>query len=378
MASDGAARPPAADGERRLEIAAPALGPEEREAVLEVLDGRKLVKGERVEAFENAFANLHGARHGVAVSSGSTALLAALLAHGIGPGDEVIVPSFSFFATAAAVVLAGATPVFADIDAATFCLSPDAATAAVTARTRAVMPVHLFGLPADLPRFVELAERRGLVLLEDAAQAHGASIGGRRVGTFGTAAFSFYATKNMTTLEGGMVLTNDADIARRVRLVRNHGREGSSPHLLVGSNFRLHELGAAIGLVQLARLPGWNAARRANARYLSERLRGVELPVEPPGREHVFQQYTVRAADQSARDALTAHLAAAGITARAYYARPIHEEPALAGRLGHQPLHLPETKRASEQVLSLPIHPGLNEGDLERIARAVNAFEALC
>ncbi len=374
MASDGASPPTAAGGERRLEIAEPALGPEERQAVLEVLDGKQLVKGERVRAFEGAFAELHGASHAVAVSSGSTALLAALLAHGIGPGDEVIVPSFSFFATAAAVLLAGATPVFADIDAASFCLSPDAAAAAVTTRTKAVMPVHLFGLPADMPRFVELTRRRGLVLLEDAAQAHGASVAGQRVGTFGTAAFSFYATKNMTTLEGGMVLTNDAEIARRLRLLRNHGREGSSLHVLVGSNFRLHELGAAIGLCQLARLPGWNASRRAHARYLSERLRTVELPAEPPNREHVYQQYTVRVRNAGTRDALAAHLDRDGIGARVYYPRPIHQEPALRGLLGGRGLDLPETERACSEVLSLPVHPGLNEGDLERIARSVNTF----
>jgi perosamine synthetase len=231
-----------------------------------------------------------------------------------------------------------------------------------------------------MPRFVELARRHGLVLLEDAAQAHGAAVSGRHVGSFGTAAFSFYATKNMTTLEGGMVLTDDADIARRVRQVRNHGRDGSSAHILVGSNFRMHEIGAAIGLVQLARLPEYTAARRANAHYLNARLRTVEPPLEPASREHVYQQYTVRAADQFARDALLSQLEAANIGARVYYARPIHEEPALAGRLGGQPLDLPETKEACDRLLSLPIHPGVNEGDmdLERIAHAVNAFEALC
>jgi perosamine synthetase len=378
MASEGAPPTRPAPAGRRLEIAEPRLGPEERAAVLGVLDDPQLVKGERVAAFERAFAELHGARHAVAVSSGSTALLAALLAHGIGPGDEVIVPSFSFFATAAAVVLAGATPVFADIERDGFCLSPDAAAAAITARTKAVMPVHLFGLPADMPRFVELSRRHRLVLLEDAAQAHGAAVSGRPVGSFGTAAFSFYATKNMTTLEGGMVLTGDLDIARRVRQVRNHGRDGSSAHDVVGSNFRMHEIGAAIGLVQLARLPGYTAARRANAQYLNARLRTVEPPALPSQREHVYQQYTVRAADQAARDALLAHLENSNIAARVYYARPIHEEPALAGHLGRQPLDLPETKQASLRVLSLPIHPGLNEGDLERIAQAVNAFEALC
>jgi perosamine synthetase len=357
----------------RIEIAHPLLGDEEREAVLEVLGGRDFVKGPRVAAFEREFAAFHGAAHGVATSSGATALLVALLAHGIGPGHEVIVPSFGFFATPAAVLLAGAMPIFADVEPESLCLSPGAAEAAVTPRTKAVLPVHLFGMPADMPAFAELARRRGLSLLEDAAQAHGATIEGRHVGSFGTAAFSFYATKNMTTLEGGMVLTSDADVARRLRLLRNHGRDGHSAHELVGGNFRMSELSAAIGRVQLRRLPEWNAQRRERARFLSARLEGVTPPAELPGRQSVFHQYTVRV-PAGARDALLSSLDGQGIDARVYYARPTHAEPALRRRLGEGTQHLPETERACREVLSLPVHPGLNESDLGRIVRVVNAF----
>lgn len=344
--------------------------------MLEVLDGPELVKGPRVAAFEAEFAARHGAAYGVATSSGATALLVALLAHGIGPGDEVIVPSFSFFATAAAVALAGATPVFADIDPASFCLSVAASEAAVTPRTKAIMPVHLFGMPADMPAFAELAHRKRLVLLEDAAQAHGATIGGRSVGSFGTAAFSFYATKNITTLEGGMVLTSDPAVMRRLRLLRNHGREGGFAHELIGGNFRMSEIAAAIGRVQLRHLSDWTAKRREHARYLRARLAFVTPPVELAGRDPVYHQYTVRAPAEE-RDALVASLDALGIDARVYYARPIHEEPAFRGRPGWrsgQNCELPETARACREVLSLPVHSGLNGQDLERIVTAVNAF----
>jgi perosamine synthetase len=270
-------------------------------------------------------------------------------------------------------VLAGATPVFADIDPMSFCLSPAAATAAVTARTKAVMPVHLFGMPADMAAFSELAERRGLVLLEDAAQAHGASFRGRSIGSFGTAAFSFYASKNMTTLEGGIVLTSDPELFRRLRLCRNHGREGDSAHTLIGGNFRMNELAAAIGRVQLGRLPAWTSARQSHARYLSARLKFVTPPFELSGREPVYHQYTVRAPAEQ-RDALAAHLDALGIDTRVYYPRPIHAEPAFQGRLGGRALELPETARACREVLSLPVHSGLNEAELDRVVAAVNTF----
>jgi len=355
-----------------IKIAQPLIGEEEEQAVLAVLRSGTLVQGERVAAFEQSFAGYHGASYGVAVNPGRAALVSALMAHGIGPGDEVILPAFSFFAAAAAILSVGATPVFADIDAETFCLSPDAAAAAMTARTAAIIAVHLYGCPADLPRLEELCRRAGLLLLEDAAQAHGAAIAGRRVGMWGTAAFSFYPSKNMTTIEGGMVLTNDAAIARRLRMIRNHGAERPYTHELLGYNFRMTELAAALGTVQLGRLPAWNAQRRENACYYDQHLAGVTTPVRPAGYEHVFHQYTVRIATD--RDRAVRLLHARGIEARVYYATPLHRQPLFRARQAETRFDLPETDRAAREVVSLPVHPALTADDLAYVAAEVNAL----
>lgn len=356
-----------------IEIACPTLGAEEAAAALEVLRSGRLVHGPKVEAFEEAFARHHGAEHGVAMSSGTAALTALLRAHEIGPGDEVVVPAFTFFATVAAVLAVGAVPVLADIDPETYCLAPEAASAAISTRTRAVMPVHLFGQPADMARFERLCSERGLALFEDAAQAHGASVGGRPAGSFGAAAFSFYATKNLTTGEGGMVLTNDAEIAARLRRLRNHGRGPSGLHEVAGTNSRMTEMAAAVGLVQLERLAAGNASRRDNARWFDERLRGVGLPRATPGTTHVYHQYTLRAPAGLDRDAFVASLVERGVGARVYYATPCHRQPALrAGSARVEPL--PETERASREVLSIPVHPGLDETARTTIADAVNAL----
>jgi dTDP-4-amino-4,6-dideoxygalactose transaminase len=356
----------------RIPIARPRLGLEERERVLEVLERGDFRSGRRVEEFEHAFAAFHGARHGVALNSGTAALTAALTVQGIGCGDEVIVPSFSFFATASAVIATGAIPVFADIEPATYCLSLAAAAAAITPRTRAIVLVHLFGLPGDTPGFRELCQRHGLLLLEDAAQAHGAAIGEQRVGASGIAAFSFYATKTITTLEGGMVLTDDAVIAERVRMLRNHGRGASGQHEIVGANLRMTELGAALGSVQLTRLGALNAERRANAHFYDTELRGVVPPVVPSPRIHVYHQYTVRAPGPRERDHLLEALHARGIEARVYYRRPIHRQPALEALLAGRSVDLPETDRASAEVLSLPVFAGLREEERAYVVAAVN------
>jgi dTDP-4-amino-4,6-dideoxygalactose transaminase len=355
----------------RIPIAKPELGPEERAALLETLETGVFSKGARVEAFERAFAEYHGAKYAVAVSSGTAALAAALVGHGFGSDDEVILPSFSFFATASAVLSVGATPVFADIDPESYCLSPEAAEACVTPRTRAILPVHLYGMPADLPRFEAICRRHGLVLLEDAAQAHGAAIEGRRVGSFGTAAFSFYASKNMTTFEGGMLLTGDPKVYERARLFRNHGR-GSGPHELIGGNYRMTELAGAIGSVQLQKLPAWTERRIQNARYFNARLKRVLTPVELPSRTHVFHQYTVRVEDAADRERLLQALNQRGVEARVYYARPIHRQPALEGRTFRISGALPETERASREVLSLPVHPGVGEREREYVVSVLN------
>jgi perosamine synthetase len=290
------------------------------------------------------------------------------LAAGIGGGDEVIVPSFSFAATANAVALTGATPVFADIELDHFCLAPAAVEAAITPRTRAIMPVHLYGHPANLPELAAIAERHDLLLFEDAAQAHAASIAGRPVGTWGIAnSFSFYPTKNMTSGEGGMITTPSADVARQARLLRNQGMERRYENEVVGFNTRMTDIHAAIGRVQLTRLAEWTAKRQANAAFLSAGIEGVVTPAIADGAEHVFHQYTIRVVDHD-RDAFAAALAERGVASGVYYPTPIHRLPSFG-----QDLDLPQTEFAARQVLSLPVYPALTEGELVTIVEAVNA-----
>jgi perosamine synthetase len=345
----------------------PQLGEQERAAVERVLSSGMLAQGPEVAAFEAEFAEHVDGRPCVAVSSGTSALLLGLLAAGIGPGDEVIVPSFSFAATANAVVLAGARPVFVDIEPDRFCIDPAAVLAAITRRTAAIMPVHLYGHPAEMGRLVGIAARYGLALVEDAAQAHLAALDDKAVGTFGAvAAFSFYPTKNMTTGEGGLVVCADESIARQVRLLRNQGMEQRYRNELVGYNARMSDLHAAIGRVQLRQLPGWSAARRRNAGFLTGALENVgqlRLPRVGPGARPVWHQYTVRA---PRRDQLVATLAVLGVPAGVYYPTPIHRLPAYG-----LDLDLPHTEAAAREVLSLPVQPALSQAQLARVAGAI-------
>lgn len=357
-----------------IPIARPLIGDEEKALVMSVLESGQLAQGKWVAEFEQQFASYHGARFGVATNNGTTALIAALMAHGIGEGDEVIVPAFTFFATASCVVSVGAVPVFADIDPQTYCLSPQAAEAAITPRTKAIMPVHLYGQPADMPAFEALCKARGLILLEDAAQAHGAALNGRHVGTWGTASFSFYPTKNMTTGEGGMVLTNDEEIAARLRMIRSHGMNQQYLHEMMGYNFRMSNLNGAIGLAQLKRLPEWTERRIQNASFYARTLRTVGLPYVTPGALHTYHQYTVRVPDSLNRDEVVEHLNQRGIGVRVYYPLPLHQQPVLQKTGRYQSLVLPETEKAVETVFSLPIHPSLTQDELETIAREINAL----
>lgn len=357
----------------QVPIARPFIGEEEKAAAMEALSSGQLSQGPRVAEFERAFAAYHGAKHGIATSNGTTALTAALMAHGIGPGDEVIVPAFTFFATASSVLSVGATPVFADIDPATFCMDPSDAERRITTRTRAIMPVHLYGLPADMPRFAALCQGRGLALLEDAAQAHGAKIAGRCVGTWGTASFSFYPTKNMTTTEGGMVLTDDDGIADRLRMIRHQGMSAQYLHEIVGYNFRMTDPSAAIGLIQLGRLAAWQEKRSANARHYDRTLTRVKVPIVPDGYHHVYHQYTVRVPADTDRDAMLRRLNERGVGARVYYPLPIHKQPVFQRLLAGQPPSLPETERMTQEVLSLPVHPLLSDEELAYVVNEVNA-----
>ena len=364
-----------------IPAARPLIGAEERAAVDAVLAGGMVVQGPQVAAFEEEFsARVVGGAHCVAVNSGTSAQHLAALASGAGADREaeVIVPSFTFAATANSVAITGARPVFADIDPVTFTLDPASVEAAVTERTIAIEVVHLYGLPADMPRILDIARRHGLAVWEDCAQAHAAAIDDEPVGAFGAwGSFSFYPTKNMTSLEGGMVATADAGLARRVRLLRNQGMERQYANEVVGLNNRMTDVAAAVGRVQLTRLAGWTAARRANAAALDAGLAdapGVVTPHVPQGYTHVYHQYTIRLEGASAaeRDEVARVLREQWrIGTGVYYPIPNHRLPSLAP---YAPgLDLPGTERAARECLSLPVHPSLSEADLERIVRAVGA-----
>ncbi len=355
-----------------IPIAKPQIGDAEIAAVVEVLKSGILAQGPRVQAFEEAFAQLCGVKYAIATSSGTTALHVALLAHGIGPGDEVITSPFTFIASANSIVYVGARPVFVDIDPRTFHIDPEKIEAAITPRTKAIMPVHLYGLPCDMDQIMAIAEKYGLAIIEDACQAHGAEYKGRRVGSFGTGVFSFYPTKNITSGEGGMITTNDPVIAERCRMIRNHGMRKRYFHEELGFNFRMTDVHAAIGLAQLPKLEEYNRIRQANARFFNERLRGVTLPTVPPDRTHVFHQYTIRVPDGK-RDALRDYLQEQGIGTEIYYPVPVHRQQLYTEKLGYA-VSMPEAERAAREVLSLPIHPGLTPSERETIVAAVNRF----
>src|SRR5665647_3427648 len=314
-----------------IPAARPLIGDEERAAVDRVLRSGMIAQGPEVAAFESEFAaELVGGRTCVAVSSGTAGLHLGLLAAGVGPGDEVVVPSFTFAATANSVALAGATPVFADIDPDTFCLDARSVEAALTPRTVGIMPVHLYGHPADMTELRAVADRAGVQLFEDAAQAHGATWQGEPVGSFGAfAMFSLYPTKNMTSGEGGMVSAATPEIARMLRLLRNQGMERRYENEVVGFNARMTDVHAAIGRVQLGKLPAWTAQRRANAEFLSANLEGVGVPGVADGATHVWHQYTIRVGVD--RDGFAAALAAEhGVGSGVYYPIPNHELPSFA------------------------------------------------
>jgi len=353
-----------------IPIARPMIGAEERAAVDRVLASGMIASGPEVAAFESEFAELVDGRHCVAVNSGTSALHMGLLAAGVGPGDEVIVPSFTFAATANSVALTGATPVFVDIEPDFFGIDPAAVERAVTPRTVGVMPVHLYGHPAAMDALTDVAQRHDLAIYEDAAQAHAATVHGRPVGTFGTfAAFSFYPTKNMTSGEGGMVVTGDAELARKARLLRNQGMERRYENEVVGFNTRMTDVHAAIGRVQLGRLAEWTRQRQANARFLDESLEGVGVPAVQDGCTHVYHQYTIRVPGD--RDEFAGRLAERGVGTGVYYPIPNHRLPSFALELD-----LPETERAAREVLSLPVHPSLTDDDLKVIVEAVGTTAA--
>ena len=357
-----------------IRIAEPRIGEAERKAVLAVLESGQLTNGPVTKQLEAAFAReVSRTAEAVAVSSGTAALHLALLAHGVGPGDEVITTPFSFQATANMILATGARPVFVDVTE-DGNIDASLVEAAVTARTKALLPVDLYGRLCDMPPLQAIAERHSLALIEDAAQAHGAELGGRLAGSFATGCFSLYATKNMTAGEGGLVTTNDPVLAERVRRLRSHGEIDRYESAELGYNYRITEVGAALALAQLEGLAAANAARRRNAAYLSAHLRGVTPPPEPVETgAHVWHQYTVRLAE--GRDALQAHLRERGIQSVVYYPHTLPSQ-ALYRDLGYDDAAYPVARLLAAEVLSLPVHPALSEADLQTIVEAVNEWTA--
>lgn len=350
-----------------IPLAKPIIGRKERKAVIRVLKSGNLAQGPEVKAFENEFSRLVEDRTCVAVNSGTSALHLALLSLGIGPGDEVIVPSFTFAATANSVSICGAIPVFVDIEPSTFNIDPLEIEKAITNKTKAIQVVHLYGLPANMPRIMELARKYKLLVIEDAAQAHLASIEGRPVGTFGdAAAFSFYPTKNMTSGEGGMIVFKNPEAARMARLYRNQGMEKRYENEVIGFNLRMTEIHAAIGRAQLNKLKERTRQRQENAIYLSDRISSqVILPIQPEGYSHVFHQYTIRVPGN--RDIFGENLVKLGVGNGVYYPIPVHELPAYKIEK-----NIPVTRKICKEVLSLPVHSALSKSDLNRVADSVN------
>ncbi|WP_147680304.1 DegT/DnrJ/EryC1/StrS aminotransferase family protein [Actinomyces ruminicola] len=365
-----------------IPAAKPIIGDEERAAVDAVMASGMVVQGPQVAAFEEEFSTqVVAGAHAVAVNSGTSAQHLATLACDLkseGGVPEVIVPSFTFAATGNSVAITGAKPVFADIDPVTFTMDPASVEAAITENTVAIEVVHLYGLAADMDAIMGIAARHDLAVFEDCAQAHGAAINGKPVGTFGAwGSFSFYPTKNMTTLEGGMVTTPDAELARRVRLLRNQGMEKQYANELVGLNNRMTDVAAAVGRVQLKKLDGWTEARRANAAALDAGLGdvpGVITPAVPDGYRHVYHQYTIRleGATAAERDAAQSALREEWqVGSGVYYPIPNHRLDSLAP---YAPgLELPATELVARECLSLPVHPSLTQADLDRIVQAVTA-----
>ncbi|MBI2151830.1 DegT/DnrJ/EryC1/StrS family aminotransferase [Candidatus Woesearchaeota archaeon] len=364
-----------------IPIAKPWLGEEEKKAVLQVLDSGMLAQGKKVAELEKAFAEFIGVKHAIATSNGTTALHAALLAHNISTGDEVITTPFSFIATANTISMCGAKPVFVDIEKESFNIDPELIEKAITPKTKAIMPVHLYGKAANMSKIMELAKKHNLIVIEDACQAHGAEFiktnettktseasktETQKVGSFGTGSFSFYPTKNMTCGEGGIITTNEDIVAAKARKIIAHGSEKRYYHDHLGYNYRMTDIAAAIGLEQLKKLPRFNDARKNNARYFQEKLSSLTNIILPKIDEgHVFHQYTIRIKN---RDKVLEHLTAKGIQTGVFYPVPIHQQKSFSE---YNQQSFPVAEKIAKEALSIPVHPQLSEEDKEFIVRTL-------
>ena len=351
-----------------IPIAKPWIGEEEKKEVEKVLDSGMLAYGEWVKKFEKEFSVYIGGKHALSTTNGTQALILALEAVGV-RGKEVLVPSFTFIASATSIIRAGGKPVFVDVDEKTYNIDPEDVKKKITENTKAIMPVHLYGQAANMDELMEIAEEHNLYVIEDAAQAHGSEWRGKKAGSIGhIAGFSFYPTKNMTTGEGGMVTTNDDELAERVAMLRNHGQTARYMHEELGWNYRMTNIAAAIGLMQLRKLDSANEKRRENAKFYDAHLNdSVITPYVDERAKHVYHQYTIRVKN---RDALIEEFKNEGIGFGIYYPRGNHEQPIMQ-KLGFT-AKLPTTERLCKEVISIPVHPLLKEEELEKVAAVIN------
>ena len=384
---------------RYVKVAEPYVGEEEVKAVAEVILSGRYVQGPKVKEFEEKFAQYIGVKHAVATNSGTAALHIALAAAGVGPGDEVIVPALTFFATVEAVLHQNAVPIFADIDPETCNIDPDDIRKRMTDKTKAIIPVHLYGQPADMDPIMEIAEDHDLIVIEDCAQAHGAEYKGRKVGSIGhIGCWSFYATKNMTTGEGGMITTNDDEIAEKARLIRNHGMISRDDHMVLGYNYRMSEIQAAFGLVQLSRLDKLNEIRIRNSMYLMENLKDVEW-LRPtkilPYVKHVFFWAPFRVLEDKlgmSTKELVALLRERGVEVRHRYYAPLYKQivllkkatyphgcpfscPFYGREIDYSKVYLPGAEQVAGKMIGLPNHPKLTKEDLDYVIEVIKSIE---
>jgi len=362
----------------KINIASPQIGKEEIKAVTEVLKSGMIAQGPKVAELEEKFAKFIGVKYAIATSSGTTALHVALLSHGIGPGDEVITSSFTFIASANSILYTGARPVFVDIDERTFNINPENIEKKINKKTKAIMPIHLYGGASDMTKIMAIAKKHKLIVIEDACQSHGAEWHGKKVGSFGIGTFSLYPTKNMTTGEGGMITTDSKEIYEKANLLRAHGSKVKYYHDILGYNFRMTDINAALGVEQLKKLPKFNKIRQKNAAFLSKNLSNIPGLITPNVGEnmtHVFHQYTIRITKEFglSRDDVLKKLNEAGIGTAVFYPLPINEQKVYR-ELGYKS-DTPIAKKVSNEVLSLPVHPGLKESDLRYIIKVIKGLK---